>query len=427
MRQVDVQTRSAMPITEVQQFLERFTEWLESYGETSWDHQSYYAGPIGGFAKGLYYRNKLPGTLAVAPMVFSEAFFPAARRLFHHRMRLPIADAHYAMGFAFLHEATGDERYLQKALHFLEVLKNTRCPGFKEYGWGYPFDWVTRNGTIPAGTPLITTTPYAFEAFLQVHQLQPLKEWAEVMESIVRHVTTDIKDFKVSEAASTCSYTPHDNGGVVNASAYRSFLLTAAAKVFDRNELLEIAGRNVNFVLESQNADGSWPYAKDGVRHFVDHFHTCFVMKALAKIHGLTGERRVLEALKRGVDYYLNNLFGEDGMPRPFSKAPRLTVYKCEMYDCAECINLCLLLQGHFPQLESTLQTVISGILGNWVKPDGSFRSRKLILGWDNVPMHRWAQSQMFRSVAFYLREHKGGTARQTAKKENRAEVSAVR
>ncbi len=102
---------------------------------------------------------------------------------------------------------------------------------------------------------------------------------------------------------------------------------------------------NVNFVLESQNADGSWPYAKDGVRDFVDHFHTCFVMKALAKIHALTGEQRILDALKRGVDYYLKNLFDEDGMPRPFSKAPRLTVYKCELYDCAECINLCLLLR----------------------------------------------------------------------------------
>jgi hypothetical protein len=129
------------------------------------------------------------------------------------------------------------------------------------------------------------------------------------------------------------------------------------------------------------------------------------VMKALAKIHALTGEPRVLTALQRGVDYYLNNLFCEDGLPRPFSKAPRLTVYKCELYDCAECINLCLMLRKHFPQLEKTLETVIAGILNNWVKSDGSFRSRKLILGWDNVPMHRWAQSQMFRSLAFYLQE----------------------
>jgi hypothetical protein len=28
-------------------------------------------------------------------------------------------------------------------------------------------------------------------------------------------------------------------------------------------------------------------------------------------------------------------------------------------------------------------------------------------MGWDNVPMHRWGQSQMFRSLALYLRETK--------------------
>ncbi|HWY31585.1 MAG TPA: hypothetical protein VNX46_12565, partial [Candidatus Acidoferrum sp.] len=271
-------------------------------------------------------------------------------------------------------------------------------------------------GVFKAGTPLITTTPYVYEAFLKVHQLQPRDEWRNILESIVRHATTDIKDFKFSETASTCSYTPDDTGGIVNASAYRSFLLTSAAKFLDRDELLEIAGRNLNFVLESQSADGSWPYARDGVRDFVDHFHTCFVMKALAKSHSFTGEPRILNALKRGVDYYLKNLFDEHGMPRPFSKAPRLTVYKCELYDWAECINLCLLLQNQFPAMEKTLETVVSGICTDWVKPDGSFRSRKLIVGWDNVPMHRWAQSQMFRSLAFYLRETQGSPATRVAR-----------
>jgi hypothetical protein len=192
---------------------------------------------------------------------------------------------------------------------------------------------------------------------------------------------------------------------VINAAAYRAFLLTSASRVFSDDACWKIAERNLKFVLEAQNADGSWYYAVDGVRDFVDHFHTCFVMKALAKIHSLTGHPACLEALTKGVRYYLENLFAEDGLPKPFSRAPRLTVYKQELYDCAECINLCLLLRNRFPSLNATLETVVAGILKDWIKPDGSFRSRKLILGWDNVPMHRWAQSQMFRSLAFYLRE----------------------
>ena len=389
--------------------LANFTAWLSRYGETSWDHQSYFAGPFGGRAKALYYRNKALGTAAVAPMIFSEAFVPTGRRLFDKPRRFPIADAHYAMGFGFYYQATGDKAHFEKAVHFLDELKKARCAGFQDYCWGYPFDWVTRNGTIKEHTPLITSTPYVYEAFLELYQIEPRDEWKSILDSIIRHVCTDIKDFPTSDTASTCSYSPYDKGGVINAAAYRAGMLTSAARVFDREDCWKIAERNLNFVLENQNQDGSWYYAVDGVRDFVDHFHTCFVMKALAKVHALTGHQATRAALAKGVGYYLNNLFSDDGLPRPFAKAPRLTVYKCELYDCAECINLCLLLRDRFPQLNSTLERVVSSILSRWVKRDGSFRSRRLILGWDNVPMHRWAQSQMFRALAFYLKQTEDG------------------
>jgi hypothetical protein len=403
---------------EVSRVLTDFTKWLDAYGETSWDYQSFFAGPLGGRAKALYYRHKLFGTAAVAPMIFCEALLPSGRRLFHYRIRFPIADAHYAMGFSCLYQATGDSAYLQKAVYFLNELKKSRCPDFKEYCWGYPFDWVWRGGTIKRDTPLITTTPYAYEAFLQVYQLSTLNsqlstfgeanEWKRIIESIARHAANDIKEFRTSERASSCSYTPFDGGGVVNAAAYRAFLLTSASQVLSNDNYWRIGERNLNFVLENQNPDGSWFYAMDGVRDFVDHYHTCFVMKALAKIHSLTEDAACLTALSRGIDYYLKNLFAEDGLPKPFSKAPRLTVYKRELYDCAECINLCLLLRDHFPQLQTKLETVVRGILNDWIKPDGSFRSRRLHFGWDNVPMHRWGQAQMFRSLAYYLREDRG-------------------
>ena len=123
----------------VSRVLTNFTEWLDDYGESSWDHQSFFAGPVGGRAKSLYYRNRVVGTAAVAPLILFEAFFPAARRLFYHPIRFPIADAHYAMGFAFLYEATGKSVHLERAIHFLSELEKSRCRDFKEFCWGYPF------------------------------------------------------------------------------------------------------------------------------------------------------------------------------------------------------------------------------------------------------------------------------------------------
>jgi hypothetical protein len=325
-------------ITKIHSSLHQFINWLENNGETSYDHQSYFAGPIGGRAKALYYKKPLLGTIAVAPMIFCEAFVPSARRLFWKPMRFPIADAHYVMGLAFLSQATGEERYYQRAKHFLDILEETRCPGFEQFCWGYPFDWVTRNGTIPSETPLITTTPYVYEAFSAVYQIDRDARWLQVMRSIAEHAVCDIKDFEIAPGVSTCSYTPFDQGGVINASAYRAFLLSSASNQFSEGKYWNIAERNLNFVLQHQQADGSWCYAADSVREFIDHFHTCFVLKALAKIHRLTGHEGCNKAIGRGVEYFVKNLLDKRGLPKPFSKAPRLTVYRQELYDYAECL-----------------------------------------------------------------------------------------
>src|SRR5207244_179683 len=115
-------------------------------------------------------------------------------------------------------------------------------------------------------------------------------------------------------------------------------------------------------------------------------------------------------AISTGVEYYRRNLLDEKNLPKPFSKAPRLTVYRRELYDYAECINLCLLTRDRIPEMGRVLNAVLEDLFGRWMKSDGSFRSRELWLGWDNVPMHRWAQSQMFRSLCLLvLNERQGG------------------
>lgn len=396
---------NSLPIEKTQAAILKFTRWLEKYGETSYDFQSFYAGGVGQRAKATYYKKPLLGVLAVAPMVFCEAFVPSARRAFWKRQRFPIADAHYAMGLAFLAKLTKKESYYEKALHFLEVLKSARCPGYSNYCWGYPFNWVTLRGTIKKGTPLITTVPYVYEAFKQVWEIDKSDEWLKIMNSIAQHALQDYKDFQTSASSSTCSYTPdHEQSvSVVNANAYRAFLLMSAAHDFSEEKFRKVAERNLNFVLEAQNEDGSWYYAKDGERNFIDHFHTCFVLKALAKVEAMTTHPGCTEAIDRGVEYYVKNLFDETGSPKPFSSRPRLTVYRRELYDYAECINLAVLLQGRYPKLDNLMSSVLNEILTVWQKPDGSFRSRRLLLGWDNTPMHRWAQAQLFRSLCFLI------------------------
>jgi hypothetical protein len=99
----------------------------------------------------------------------------------------------------------------------------------------------------------------------------------------------------------------------------------------------------------------------------------------------------------------MKHLFDESGLPMPFSKAPRLIIYRRELYDYAESLNLLTLVHPRRADAAPAIARVVEDLLGRWRRADGSFRSRQLMIGWDNVPMHRWALAQLFRSLAGLL------------------------
>src|SRR5579872_430045 len=127
----------AEPNQDILRTVRRFIGWLDHYGEVSHDFQTLYANRLGQRAKALYYKKPALGTLAVAPIIFCEAFVPSAKRLFYQPQRFPIADAHYAMGFLFLSKLLRNREYYTRAIHFLEVLEQTRCSQYDNYSWGY--------------------------------------------------------------------------------------------------------------------------------------------------------------------------------------------------------------------------------------------------------------------------------------------------
>ena len=181
--EIDVYSKAdteSVPLGEVLAAVRRFITWLDSYGETSYDFQTLYASDLCRSAKALYYCKPFLGTVAVAPIIFCEAFIPSARKLFWKPQRFPIADAHYAMGFALLGKYLNDDVYYRRALHFLQELEETRCSGYEHYCWGYPFDWETRGGTMRSlkgrsgSSKAAADTPMSSPAAAPRQAVQPL-------------------------------------------------------------------------------------------------------------------------------------------------------------------------------------------------------------------------------------------------------------
>ncbi len=85
-----------------------------------------------------------------------------------------------------------------------------------------------------------------------MYQIDGDPKWREIMRSIADHAFEDYRDVEFSPDASTCAYYPGPDcqSGVLNASAYRSFLLTNAALDFSEEKYRKVADRNLNFVME---------------------------------------------------------------------------------------------------------------------------------------------------------------------------------
>ena len=185
-------------IKKIEAAVDRFADWLDRYGETSYDHQSFFASKLGRGAKALYYRQPLLGTLAVAPMMFCEAFralgaktiLEAAaishrRRPLRHGLCVPCA------------ASTRRDKYYRASRSLPEVLQETRCQDYEDYCWGYPFDWETRTGTMKEGTPTDhDACPMSTRRSRRFMRSTSDAKWLRIMRSIAEHAFQSYRDME---------------------------------------------------------------------------------------------------------------------------------------------------------------------------------------------------------------------------------------
>jgi len=382
-----------------------FLKWLNESGQKSYDQYDFWATKYGQFSKKIYYKNMLFGIAFVSPLIILDNFFPITRKFFVPKNRFPIADAHYSQGFLNLYKLTSNKKYLDISQSFLRILIKTSIKTKSGISWGYPFDWQTFWGNYSKGTPLITTTPYCLEAFINFQKYGIKNKYNDEINLIIKSISEDFPfiDLKNNQKASNYSNNKDSNNMVINASSYKAYSLILAGLFMKDKNYFRDSNRYLNFVIDSQNSDGSWFYScESSSSKFVDHIHTCFILKNLIKCNKILENKKVDISIRRGMKYYIENLFDEDKLPIPFSERHRFQTSARELYDFAEAINLLIL--HSFEKNYLLIQKIIKYLSTHMSTKNGSFLTRKTFFLIDNsIPYHRWAQSQTFKSLTEVL------------------------
>lgn len=381
--------------------IESFLRWLDRSGCESYDPYDLWSTAVGRLARKTYYAHRLLGAPMVAPIVAADALVPGIRRWVTPKRRYPIADAHLILGLLEWERLTGDQGHRQRAIRLAGDLLAQSIPGFSGHCWGFPFDWESSGGLIRKGTPLITTTPYCFEAFLALGDATGESAYYDVARSAAEFASRDLKETALEGDAAACSYTPLDRSSVVNANSYRAMMLLEASARFHRPTLRDQALRNIAFVLRSQREDGSWLYEPGSENNaFVDNMHTCFTLKNLLKANRHLEDDRIDGAIRKGYAYYLRRLLNEDGSPKPFAEVRRFQPVRLDCYDVAEGIVLGVLMGGRHPGALDVARRLFAVADERLWLDEGYFASRIPFIGPRvRIPYLRWPLAQMFYAM----------------------------
>jgi len=383
----------------------RFLQWLGLNSTSGYDPYDLWSTTYGKRARRLFYRSRIAGAVLSAPLLAAELLFPAAARRSIQKKQYATSHAHLILGLVDLYRSGLGDEYLERAVALDHELDQIKIDGYSGACWGYPFDWENRRGLWPKNTPLITVTPYGFEAYLALYEATGKDIYRERARSVVAFALKDINNTARPDGSIASSYSPLDNSLIINASAYRAFVLTAGHVLFGDEQAGELADKLIRFVISSQQADGSWPYAIEAEGDdFIDHFHTCFVLKNLAKINKLRKDDDLRQPIEKGYSYYEKALFYGDGLPRPFSFGVARSL-KYNLYDFAEAINLGIVLRDLMPRAFERSIDIATKTVRDFQLDDGHFVTSVNRLGMENkLAFIRWPQAQMFHALAALIK-----------------------
>lgn len=321
----------------------------------------------------------------------------------HNNMGLGL----FLSGYCNLHELarSGDERFgtseeiLDKINYLAGLLLKYQSSGYSGSCWGYNFDWQARRLFLfPAGTPNVVVTAFCAEALFDAYAITKNQTYLDAALSASDFVSNDLNRTEV-EGGFLFSYSPRDgNNTVYNASLLGVKILMRNYQITNDNSKLELAKKAIQAAIEGQNDDGSWVYGLLPVQNWIDSFHTGFNLNVLQLYFKITNDEKVVQSIIKGLRFYLDNFFLEDGTPKYYHNR----TYPIDIH-CPGQLMVTLKELNVFNENKALADKVLNWTVTHMQDPKGYFYYQ-LKKGWSSkIPYMRWSNAFMFNAFSCYF------------------------
>jgi len=301
-----------------------------------------------------------------------------------------------ARGFMRLKDATGDSSWDKKAEDALQWLIENKSPGYSGACWGNHFDYQSRSFYLPKGVPTIVWTSLIGHAFLDGYSHFGKEKYLEVAVSACEHILRDLDT--LPEGDTLClSYIPNAVKPVHNSNTLGGSLL-ARTYSYTRNEsYLATAQKSLQYTANHQHEDGSWYYGEPENLHWVDNFHTAYVLDCFKYYLESTGDDRFVNVMDKGYDYWKKTFFLTDGTPRYYNYKTLPIDIQCS----SQAIDTMVFFHDRDPQNLELALKVARWTFDNMQDSSGYFYYRRYASSIVNkTPTLHWGQATMLSALA---------------------------
>lgn len=304
--------------------------------------------------------------------------------------------AFIARAFLRLYGATCEARHREKAEFALQWLMDHQSPGYSGACWGNHFDYQSRSCFVRKDTPSVVWTSLIGHAFLDAFELLREDGYLGVAASACEHILGDLPTYP--DGDSTCiGYFPTTTHHVHNANALAGGLLARTYRHTGKGAYKELAAKALRYTARRQREDHSWFYGVEANLHWVDNFHTAYVLDSFKYYSDATGDREFEQNLTRGYRYWKDKFFLPDGAPRYYNQKTLPLDIQCS----SQAIDTLVFFQDHDPDSLRLAVKVAEWTIAKMQDPSGYFYYRRYNRFLVNkTPTLHWGQATMLCALA---------------------------
>lgn len=239
--------------------------------------------------------------------------------------------------------------------------------------WGYEFDVQLRWGRYPQGVSNIIATSFASEGLLATAGAKDSTDWQE---GVANWIESSLQH------EGYITYSPTTKRLIHNANLLGAMTL---ANCKGRCDLVTSA---LDATLATQSPSGAFSYGDQSTTSWIDSFHTAYILLALRRLRMYYPE--VDGALNRGLDFWLEQCFDENGAAKYFATDSVST--DDAHTNATALLTLCAFSENC--EVERRLELFVPSYLSR-LNSSGFFTNRR-----SGKPYMRWELAHQLRALA---------------------------